>query len=600
VYLAGFFMGTRQELIVTVSVLPPSPSAFAKATWDEVAPYFDELAARPIEPSTMEEWLRAWSRLEELVTEAAARAMIAYTIDTGDAGKEADHLRFSTEVLPRMEERSVELARRLVESGYSTAGLKTTLNRFRTQIEIFRDENVPIFAELEEHSTRYQRITGSIMVEWDGVERPLPQLQPFLKSPDRAIRERAFRAASRPYLERRDELSGLFDKMYQLRMRAARNAGFANFQDYIFPAKFRFDYTPADCEWFHEAVEVAVAPAVERVLEARRQRLGLDVLRPWDLAVDPYRAKPLRPFATASEFVDTAQRVFERVDPSLGREFQTMIDEGLLDLESRKGKAPGGYCETLHFNGRPFIFMNAVGLVDDVMTLLHEAGHAFHTFAAHEQPLIWQRHPGSEAAELASMSMELLAAPHLTQPTGYFNSEDGRSAWLEHLEDVLLSLVHIASVDAFQSWIYTSGQGGDAGARDAEWLRLRARFERGVDWSGLDRERVARWYRQLHIFMYPFYYIEYGIAQIGALQVWRNSLQDPARAVARYRDALSLGAVRSLPEIYRTAGAKLTFDVDVIGELVELVETEISRVRDQLPSPTMPSSPNGAQAPKRS
>ncbi|HEU4681621.1 MAG TPA: M3 family oligoendopeptidase [Gemmatimonadales bacterium] len=585
---------------MTVSVLPPSPAAFAKATWDDVAPYFDELVSRPLEESSIEQWLGAWSRLEELVTEAAAKAMIAYTIDTSDAEKEADHLRFSTEILPRMEERSVELARRLVESGYSTPSLKTTLDRFRTQIQIFRDENVPIFAELEEHSTRYQRITGSIMVEWQGVELPLPHLQPFLKSADRGIRERAFRAASKPYIDRRDELSRLFDKMYALRVRAAQNAGFANFRDYIFPAKFRFDYTPADCERFHEAVEVAVAPAVERVLDARRRRLGLEVLRPWDLAVDPYRGKTVRPFDTADEFVGTAQRVFDRLNPSLGREFQMMIDEGLLDLESRKGKAPGGYCETLHFRGRPFIFMNAVGLVDDVLTLLHEAGHAFHAFASHAQPLIWQRHPGSEAAELASMSMELLAAPHLIQPTGYFTSEDAQSAWLEHLEDILLSLVHIASVDAFQTWIYTRGQGADAEARDAEWLRLRARFERGVDWSGLDQERVARWYRQLHIFMYPFYYIEYGIAQIGALQIWRNSLEDPVRAVARYRDALSLGAVRSLPEIYGAAGARLTFDVDAIRDLVALVEREINRIRSALPAAAPVQSSNGSRAARRS
>src|SRR4029453_4111432 len=219
-----------------------------------------------------------------------------------------------------------------------------------------------------------------------------------------------------------------------LRMRAARNAGFDSFRDYIFPAKFRFDYTPADCERFHGAIESTVVPRVERVLESRRQRLGLDRLRPWDLAVDPYRPKTLRPFNTTTEFVGTARRVFDRVDPALGLEFQTMIDEGLLDLESRKGKAPGGYCETLHFQGRPFIFMNAVGLVDDVNTLLHEGGHAFHAFASHQQPFIWQRHPGSEAAELASMSMELLAAPHLITPTGYFSREEARSAALEHLE----------------------------------------------------------------------------------------------------------------------------------------------------------------------
>jgi oligoendopeptidase F len=555
----------------------------AKSRWEDIAPYFDELAGRELEPETTEGWLREWSRLEELVTEAAARAMIAYTVDTGNPDKEADHLRFSTEILPQMEERSVELAGKLLETGYSPPELSTTLARFRTQIEIFREENVPIFAELEEHSARYQRITGSMTVEWEGVERPLPQLQPFLESPDRGIRERAFRAGSQPYIDKRKDLAALFDRMYELRMRAARNAGFANFRDYIFPAKFRFDYTPADCERFHEAIEKAVAPAVERVLDYRRRRLGLEVLRPWDLAVDPYRAEPLRPFSDATELVAKAKRVFDRVDPSLGREFQTMIDEGLLDLESRKGKAPGGYCETLHFQGRPFIFMNAVGLVDDVMTLLHEAGHAFHAFASHPLPLIWQRHPGSEAAELASMSMEFLASPHLTQPVGYFTGGEARSAWLEHLEDVLLSLVHIASVDAFQTWIYTSGQGGDAGARDDAWLRIRSRFERGVDWSGLDYERVARWYRQLHIFMYPFYYIEYGIAQLGALQVWRNSLENPSKAVARYRDALALGAVRSLPEIYRTAGARLTFDADRIGELVDLVESHIEQARAELP-----------------
>jgi oligoendopeptidase F len=567
---------------VTVSILPPSPSDFAKATWEELAPYFDDLAARPLSQSSAGAWLAEWSRLEELITEAAARAMIAYTIDTSDRDKEADHLRFSTEVLPKMEERSVALARRLVALGYSTPELSTMLARFRTQIEIFRDDNVPIFAELEEHSARYQRITGSIMVNWEGVDRPLPQIQAFLKSRDRAVRERAFRAASQAYIERRDELAALFDRMYQLRMTAAKNAGFDNFRDYIFPAKFRFDYTPADCERLHQAIEQTVTPAVERVLEARRQRLGLDVLRPWDLAVDPYLDKPLRPFRDASELVGKARRVFERVDPLLGREFQTMIDEGLLDLESRKGKAPGGYCETLHFHGRPFIFMNAVGLVDDVMTLLHEAGHAFHAFAAHALPLIWQRHPGSEAAELASMSMELLAAPHLPQPVGYFAPRDARSAWLEHLEDILLSLVHIASVDAFQTWIYTSGEGGDADARDNAWLRIRSRFERGVDWSGLEQERIARWYRQLHIFMYPFYYIEYGIAQLGAVQVWRNSLNNPAQAVEHYRQALALGAVRSLPEIYRTAGARLTFDAEFIAELVQLIETHIDKTRSEL------------------
>lgn len=564
------------------SMLPVSPAAFARAKWEDVAPYFDDLSARPLDRETVEPWLHAWSTLEELVTEAAAQAMIAYTIDTSDPEREGDHLRFSTEILPRMEERSVELARRLVALGHSTPALATTLRRFRTAIEIFRERNVPLFSELEELGARYQRITGSMTADWEGEARPLPQLQPFLKSPDRSVRERAYRAATLPYMEERGALAGLFDRMHGLRQQAARNAGFANYRDYIFPAKFRFDYTPADCERFHEAVERTVTPAVARMLEHRRVRLGIQALRPWDLAVDPGRHAPLRPFRDADEFVRVAAKVFERVDPRLGEQFGTMMDERLLDLESRKGKAPGGYCETLHFRGRPFIFMNAVGLVDDVMTLLHEAGHAFHAFAAHAQPLIWQRHPGSEAAELASMSMELLAAPHLAKPVGYFSEEEHLRAWLEHLEDILLSLAHIASVDAFQTWIYTSPDGGDAGARDEAWLRIRSRFESGVDWSGLEQERIARWYRQLHIFLYPFYYIEYGIAQIGALQVWRNSLRDPVTAVAHYREALALGAVRALPDIYQAAGARLSFDAGLIGELVDLVEGHIDRLRQRL------------------
>ncbi len=562
--------------------LPASPADLADATWADIAPYYDQLTAAPLDDATLDGWLRDWSTLEELLTEAASVAMIAYTVDTADPAKERAHLRFSTELMPRADERSVALARRLVESGLERPELATVLARFRTQIGLFREANVPLFSELEELGSRYQRITGSMMALWEGEERPIPQLQPFLKSEDRDVRERAFRAACAPYVEHRGELAVLFDGMYRRRQQVAQNAGFANFRDYVFPAKFRFDYTPEDCERFHRAVERVVAPAAERVLEHRRRRLGLDVLRPWDLQVDPYRKGLLRPFATIPEFTSRAAGVFDRVDATLGAEFRTMLAEGLVDLDSRKGKAPGGYCDTLHHRGRPFIFMNAVGVVDDVITLMHEAGHAFHAFAAHAQPLIWQRHPGSEAAELASMSMELLSAPHLSVVGGYFTEDEARSAWLEHLEDVLLSLSHIASVDAFQSWIYTSGRGGDAEARDAEWLRIRERFERGVDWSGLERERVSRWYRQLHIFLYPFYYIEYGIAQVGALQVWRNSLVDPAGAVASYRRALALGATRPLPQLYEAAGACLTFNADDIAALVVLVEQQVELLRERV------------------
>lgn len=558
--------------------LPSSPAAFANASWDQIAPYYDALAGMPLDDSSLDDWLGRWSRLEELVAEAGTLAMTAYTGNTADAELEAAYLRFSTEVFPRMDEQQVRLARLLLATGLSRPGLEELLRQFRTDARIFREENVPIFAELEGLGATYQKITGGLGVEWEGERVTIPQLQPHMQSDDREVRERAFRLGAGAYVERHGELSGLFDRMYELRQQAARNAGFPDFEKYVFSAKHRFDYTPDDCRRFHDAVEETVVPAAQRRLEARRRKLGLAQLRPWDLAVDPSRRPPLRPFADNETFVSRARNIFNAVDPELGQQFGIMADEGLLDLESRPGKAPGGYCTKLPFRGLPFIFMNAVGVADDVNTLVHEAGHCFHAFLSHPQPYIWQRGTGSEAAELASMSMELLAAPYLGEPVGYYTAEDARRAQVEHLEDVLLSLPHIASVDAFQSWIYTSGEGGDSVARDAAWLRIRSRFEQGIDWSGLDAERVARWHRQLHIFEYPFYYIEYGLAQLGALQVWRHSLADQAGAVAAYKHALAVGGTRSLPDIYREAGARLVFDAPTMAELVRAVEQRLEEL----------------------
>ena len=561
--------------------LPHSSSAFAQARWADILPYYDRLAAVPLAQESATEWLAAWSTLEELVAEAGTLAMTAYTGDTADPRKEADYLRFSTEIFPQMDEQQVRLARRLLDLGYTRPDLETLLREFRTDAEIFREANVPLFSELEELSAAYQKITGGLSVDWDGERKTIPQLQPHLKSQDRAERERAFRLGAEAYLAQRGELSRVFDRMYALRQQVAANAGFANFQDYVFQAKHRFDYSPADCRRFHDAVEKAVVPAVERLLADRRERLGLAALRPWDLGVDPDNAPALRPFTSVAEFVDGAERIFDRLDGQLGGWFREMAGEGLLDLESRPGKAPGGYCTKLSHRRKPYVFMNAVGVADDVNTLVHEAGHCFHAFAAAPLPFIWQRGTGSEAAELASMTMELLAAPYLAEPEGYYTRADVRRAWIEHLEDVLFSLAHIASVDAFQSWIYTSGEGHDAEARDRAWLRIRARFDPGVDWTGLEAERVARWYRQLHIFEEPFYYIEYGIAQLGALQVWRRSLSDPAGAVRAYKAALALGGTRPLPELYRAAGAELRFDAEPMAELVALVEGRLRELREE-------------------
>lgn len=559
--------------------LPESSAALVGAAWPDCLPYYEELIARPIEAQTVEPWLLDWSWLEGLLSEAASLAMIAYTCDTGDAAKEAAHLRFSTEIVPKAEEQSVRLARRLVEFGLVPEGMETTVARFKTSIDIYREANVPIFAELEELCARYHRMTGGMMAEWEGEERPLPLLAPYLQATERGVRERAFRAIVAPYVAQRGALAELFDLLYERRQTVARQANFSDFQTFSFAAKHRFDYTPGDCARFHDAVESVVVPAHTRALAARRDRLGVDLLRPWDLAVNPYRSEPLRPFTTGAELARDAQRLLAHLDPVLGGQFQTMIDEALLDLDSRKGKAPGGYCDTLHIRGRPFIFMNASGLLEDVITLLHESGHAFHAFAAHPQPFVWQRHPGAEAAELASMTMELLAGPHLGPPAGMLSEADAAIARLEHLEDVLGSLPHVASVDAFQSWLYSSGEGHDGAARDAAWLRIRARFEEAVDWSGLIPERTARWYRQLHIFLYPFYYIEYGLAQLGALQIWRNHRRDGPGALESYRRFLALGATRPLPDLYREAGAALIFDPVGMRPLVDMVEDEMDRLR---------------------
>jgi oligoendopeptidase F len=315
-------------------------------------------------------------------------------------------------------------------------------------------------------------------------------------------------------------------------------------------------------------------------MERRRRQMRLDPLRPWDVTADPIGRPALTPFDEIATFIDRAGDVFAHVDPDFQTYYRSMADANLLDLDNRKGKAPGGYCQTLSFRKMPLIFMNAVGMDDDVRTLLHESGHAFHSFEASRLPLLFQRHPGSEMAEVASMSMELLSAPFIGHDSGgYYNEEDSRRSRAELLEGIVMFFPHCASVDAFQQWIYVDPDGRDAGARDKKWLELRRRFEGPfVDWSGLDPERVARWYQQPHFFGNPFYYIEYGIAQLGALQVWRNSLRDGGEAVRQYRESLALGATRPLPELFRAAGARLIFDSEGMHELISLVEEELAKL----------------------
>jgi oligoendopeptidase F len=468
----------------------------------------------------------------------------------------------------------------LVELDYVRPGIETMLQRFRNQMELFDEANVPLFAELSELGTQWNKINGAMTVQWDGEEKTPAQLLPFLHSLDRDERKRAFMLRAQPYIQQHDVLAAIFDRMYDLRQKVAKNSGFANYRDFAHREKNRFDYTPEDCMRFHVAVEEAVLPAIERINDRRRRRMGLDAMRPWDMTADPLGRPPLKPFDDIGGFIERGGPVFAHVDPDFRGYYQTMDDNDLLDLDNRKGKAPGGYCQTLAFRKLPLIFMNAVGVDGDLRTLLHESGHAFHAIEASRLPLLFQRHPGSEMAEVASMSMELLASPYIgTESGGYYSEDDARRSRADLLEGIILFFPHCASVDAFQHWIYLDEAGRDVDARDRKWLDLRRRFEgNSVDWTGLDSERIARWYQQPHFFASPFYYIEYGIAQLGALQVWRNSLRDPQAAISQYRQALALGATRPLPELFKAAGARLIFDSDGMRELVTLVEEELEKL----------------------
>ena len=564
-----------------VVALPDSPDAFRDASWEDVLPYYEELASRPLDRSNVESWLTDWSLFESLLSEAGALASFAYTCDTSDPAREAAQLRFGTQISPKAREQRVRLQQRLVELDYVRPGLETTVKRFRNQMEVFNNANIPLFGELSRLETEWSKVNGAMTVDWDGDEKTPSQLLPYLEADDRAVRERAFRLRAKPYIDERSVLAGIFDRMHELRQRVARHAGFDNFRDYAHREKNRFDYTPDDCMRFHEAVETAVLPAVTRIMDRRRRTMGLQALRPWDLTSDPEGRPALKPFDDVATFIERTGGVFANVDPDFRTYYERMADAHLLDLDNRKGKAPGGYCQTLAFRKMPLIFMNAVGLDDDVRTLLHEGGHAFHSFEASRLPLLFQRHPGSEMAEVASMSMELLAAPYIDSGHGgYYSEADARRSRVELLEGIILFFPHCASVDAFQHWMYLNPEGRDADARDAKWLELRRRFEGdSVDWTGLDALRIARWYQQPHFFASPFYYIEYGIAQLGALQVWRNSLKDGRKAVRDYRDALALGATESLPDLFRAAGARLIFDSDGMGELVILVEEELAKLQ---------------------
>lgn len=569
---------------MSLSPVPNVPFAVDTSTWASFQTRYDQLLNEALEESGLRDWLGQWSQLNRVVEEVGAIAYIESTLDTADASKEQAFLNFIENIEPNYRRAEQALKERLLTlvSDDEALGpdMAVTLRKMRNQADLFREANIPLFTELAKLGNEFDKVTGGLKADWNGEEKNLSQLDTFLLDEDRAVRERAWKTIMGLWQSKRDELNIIYEQMLALRRQVAENAGLPDFRAYAYRSYNRFDYTPADSIRFQEAIEAVVVPAAERVYDRKRRRLGLETLRPWDVNVDASGQPPLQPYDGQDKLIQGSLNIFEQVDVELARHFALMAEEGLLDLDTRAGKALGGYCTNLPWRERPFIFMNGAGTHDDVQTMLHEAGHAFHAFESFSLPYIWQTDVPMEFCEVASMGMELLAAPYLTKDhDGFYSPAEAARARIEHLEGIITFLPYMAVVDAFQHWVYTHPEAAmDATACDAAWDDLWVRFMRGIDWNGFEDERESGWHRKLHIFHIPFYYVEYGMAQVGALQVWRNALRDQSQAVTTYREALKLGGTRPLPDLFAAAGAEFRFDESMLAELVALVEDTVAQL----------------------
>jgi oligoendopeptidase F len=566
--------------MMSFNAFPQSIDGLEIQRWETYKPFYDDLLNRDLNNGSLRSWLADWSRLSALVEEADAVIYIKKSLDTADEAAEQAFLDFVNDVQPMASVADQALKKRFLAENpdpETFADLALTIRSMRNQADLFRDENVPLQTELAKLGNEYDKMTGGMTAEWEGEEKNLSQLEVFLKKRDRGIRERAWRQIMDLWQGDRQKLNKLYSEMLGLRQKLAANADLPDYRAFVFREYDRFDYTAKDCFTFHNAIEEVVVPLAGKIYEKRRQRLGLESLRPWDVEVDSSGLPSLKPYTDQEELIQHTLNIFEEVDPALAHHFATMADADLMDLDTRSGKALGGYCSPLPLRRLPFIFMNGAGTHDDVQTMLHEAGHAFHVFEAADLPYVWQLNSPMEFAEVASMSMELLASPYLSADYGgFYTDSEAARARIEHLEALVLFLPYMAVVDAFQHWVYTNPERAkDPNNCDAAWGELWNRFLPQIDYSGFEQEKVSGWHRKLHIFHVPFYYIEYGMAQIGALQVWRKSLQDQAGAVTAYRRALSLGGTRSLPELFELAGAEFRFDTAMLNELMGVVEEAI-------------------------
>jgi len=546
-----------------------------------IAPLFDQLDARApacTSAADLERWLLDWSELNAAIDEESSKRYIAMTCHTDNAEAEKAYLHFVENVDPRLKPRQFALAKAYVSHPLREQLPKARYQVFdrdtQVQVELFREQNIPLETEEARLSQQYQKLSGSLTVQFRGEEKTLVQMGRYLEETDRALRQQTWELVANRRLQEVGKFEECFDQLVKLRGQIASNAGYANYRDYAFRKMGRFDYTPADCEAFHQAVEKEIVPVLRELQAERMQQLGVETVRPWDVAVDPLNRPPLRPFEDVYQMVSRTQEIFERLDRDLAAGFQRMQNLRLLDLANRKGKAPGGYQSTLAEARVPFIFMNAVGLQRDVETLLHEAGHAFHALATRDEDLHTYRNAPIEFCEVASMSMELLGNEFLEK---FYAAPEANRARRTHLEGIMNIFAWIATVDAFQHWIYTH-TGHTRAERSAAWLKLMDRFGGDVDWRGYEAARANLWHRQLHIFIHAFYYIEYGIAQLGALQVWANSKRDKAQALNDYKRSLALGGSRPLPELFAAAGCNFEFSRKTMAPLVALVRHELAKL----------------------
>lgn len=557
------------------------PAAIDLGDWAQIAPLFDALEIRAAQAATLdalEQWILDGGELGAALDEEGAKRHIAMTCHTDSPEAEKAYLHFVEMIEPELKPRQFKLAQlylahpfraQLPEARYEVYDRDT-----RLRVELYRDENVALETEEAKLGNEYNKRVGSLTVKFRGEEKTLPAMGRFQEEPDRGLREETWKLVAARRVAEADAFDDLMDGLIRLRQQIAKNAGFDNYRDYAFKLRGRFDYTPEDCGRFHDAIAAEVMPVLRAQQARRKQQLGVDRLRPWDLSVDPLNRPPLKPFADTAQMEQGSQVIFDRLDPELARGFATLRELRLLDLDNRKGKAPGGYQSTLSESRLPFIFMNSVGLQRDVETILHEAGHAFHALATRDEDLYAYRGAPIEFCEVASMAMELLAAPHLDV---FYSEADAKRARRVHLEGIVGVFPWIATVDAFQHWIYTH-PGHTRDERRAAWSALMDRFGGDVDWSGCEAARADLWHKQLHIFLYPFYYVEYGIAQLGALQIWANAKADQPKALADYKAGLALGGSRPLPELFAAAGCRFDFTRETLAPLTGLVRAELEQL----------------------